>query len=74
MYVGVAVVLLGWALTFHSRTLLIYAAGVITAFHLRIVLGEEPWLARAHGDAWMHYKSRVPRWIGPVRAISAFPD
>ena len=67
MYVGVALVLLGWALTFHSRTLVIYAAGVITAFHLRIVLGEEPWLARTHGEAWNRYKARVPRWIGPVR-------
>ena len=67
MYVGVALVLLGWALTFHSRTLVIYAAGVITAFHLRIVFGEEPWLARTHGEAWNRYKARVPRWIGPVR-------
>jgi len=67
MYVAVALVLLGWALTFHSRPLVIYAVSVITAFHLRIVLGEEPWLARTHGDAWVRYKSRVPRWIGPVR-------
>ena len=67
MYVGVALVLLGWALTFHSRTLVIYAAGVITAFHLRIVLGEEPWLARTHGEAWTRYSAHVPRWIGPVR-------
>jgi protein-S-isoprenylcysteine O-methyltransferase Ste14 len=67
MYVGVALVLLGWALTCHSRPLAIYAAGVITAFHLRIVLGEEPWLARTHGEAWTRYRARVPRWIGPVR-------
>ena len=67
MYVGVALVLLGWALTFHSRTLVIYAAGVVTAFHLRIVLGEEPWLARTHGEAWNRYRARVPRWIGLVR-------
>jgi len=67
MYVGVALVLLGWALTFPSRTLAIYAACVITAFHLRIVLGEEPWLARTHGEAWNRYRARVPRWIGLVR-------
>ena len=67
MYVAVALVLAGWAWTFHSRALAIYAAAIVTAFHLRIVLGEEPWLARTHGDAWNQYKSRVPRWIGPVR-------
>ena len=67
MYVAVALVLAGWALTFHSRALAIYATAVVTAFHLRIVLGEEPWLARTHGAAWTNYKSRVPRWIGPVR-------
>ena len=67
MYIAVALVLFGWALTFHSRTLAIYAVGVFIAFHLRIVLGEEPWLARTHGQAWHQYKSRVPRWIGPVR-------
>jgi len=67
MYVAVSVVLAGWALTFHSTALALYAAAVVTAFHLRIVLGEEPWLARTHGAAWATYTARVPRWIGRVR-------
>jgi protein-S-isoprenylcysteine O-methyltransferase Ste14 len=32
-------------------------------FYLRVVAAEEPWLARTHGDQWVQYKSRVPRWL-----------
>jgi len=63
MYIAVMLVLSGWALAFHSRTLLIYALAVAITFHLRVVLGEEPWLARTHGDRWVSYKARVPRWL-----------
>ena len=63
MYVAVAAVLLGWAATSGSTTLLIYALCVVTAFHLRVVFGEEPWLARRHGAAWQEYCARVPRWL-----------
>ena len=35
------------------------------AFHLRVVLFEEPWLARTHGAAWDAYRARVPRWLFP---------
>jgi protein-S-isoprenylcysteine O-methyltransferase Ste14 len=52
MYVSVALVLLGWAISFGSKGLLIYALVVVAAFHLRVVLGEEPWLARTHGEQW----------------------
>lgn len=63
MYVSVTTVLIGWALTYRSWPLAIYAACVAVAFHLRVVLGEEPWLARTHGDAWRDYTSHVPRWF-----------
>lgn len=63
MYIAVTLVLLGWALAFGSKGLLVYAAAVVLGFHLRVVLGEEPWLARAHGNLWEQYKSRVPRWL-----------
>lgn len=39
---------------------------VAAAFELRVVLGEEPWLARTRGAQWRDYAARVPRWIGPV--------
>ena len=63
MYIAVSLVLLGWAIAFWSVPLLIYAGIVIGAFHLRVVFGEEPWLARRHGDEWERYRARVPRWL-----------
>ena len=63
MYIAVVLVLCGWALGFRSPALGIYALVVMLAFHLRVVFGEEPWLARTHGDEWMRYKARVPRWF-----------
>ena len=63
MYVSVALVLMGWAISFWSRGLLIYALIVVVAFHLRVVFGEEPWLARTHGEQWKQYANRVPRWF-----------
>jgi protein-S-isoprenylcysteine O-methyltransferase Ste14 len=63
MYIAVLLMLAGWAIGFRSRLLWIYALVVMIAFHLRVVLGEEPWLARTHGAEWERYKSRVPRWL-----------
>ena len=68
MYVAVAIVLVGWTLAFRSRAHALYAVAVVAAFQLRIVFGEEPWLARHHGDAWLGYQRRVSRWIGRGRA------
>jgi protein-S-isoprenylcysteine O-methyltransferase Ste14 len=64
MYVSVMLILLGWAACFASWQLLTYAVIVGFAFHLRVVIGEEPWLARTHGIEWDAYKARVPRWFG----------
>jgi protein-S-isoprenylcysteine O-methyltransferase Ste14 len=63
MYVSVALVLLGWAVSFSSPALYIYTLLVVTAFHIRVVRGEEPWLARKHGSDWEHYANQVPRWF-----------
>ena len=63
MYIAVALVLLGWAWSFSSLGLFVYASVVAVAFHLRVLLGEEPWLARTHGNEWQQYASRVPRWF-----------
>ena len=64
MYVSVCLILLGWAIGLQMRGLLIYALVVAIAFHVRVVMGEEPWLARTHGAQWDAYKARVPRWFG----------
>lgn len=63
MYVAVLLILTGWAIAFQSAMLGIYAGLMAVGFHLRVVLAEEPWLARTHGDAWTVYRSRVPRWL-----------
>ena len=63
MYVAVALTLLGWAVSYGSSSLMGYALAVVVAFHLRVVYGEEPWLARKHGEAWQRYTERVPRWF-----------
>jgi pimeloyl-ACP methyl ester carboxylesterase len=45
----------------------VYALAVMMAFHLRVVFGEEPWLARTHGRRWNESVTRVPRWFFPNR-------
>lgn len=67
MYVAVLTILLGWALLYQSWILLAYAAVVAAAFHLRVVLHEEPWLKRQFGTDWDDYAARVPRWPTPRR-------
>jgi protein-S-isoprenylcysteine O-methyltransferase Ste14 len=64
MYVGVLLILCGWAAGLWSWPLALYAAGVAVAVHLRVILHEEPFLARTHGAAWRAYQRRVPRWLG----------
>jgi protein-S-isoprenylcysteine O-methyltransferase Ste14 len=64
MYVGVLLILIGWAIGFRSWPLAGYAAGVAIAFHLRVLFHEEPFLARAHPESWPAYRARVPRWFG----------
>jgi protein-S-isoprenylcysteine O-methyltransferase Ste14 len=64
MYVGVLLILAGWAVGFRSWPLAVYAAVVAVAVHLRVLLHEEPFLADMHGEAWTAYRRRVPRWLG----------
>ncbi len=69
MYVALLLILCGWAVVFGTRTLWLYTGGMAIAFHLRVVLGEEPWLARTHGEGWRAYRARVPRWLVPTRSV-----
>ena len=63
MYVAVALILVGWAAAYGTRALWLYALAVVVAFHLRVVLAEEPWQARTFGVEWERYKTLVPRWL-----------
>ena len=42
MYVGVSLILWGWAIAFSVVGLVLYALIVMVAFHLRVLLNEEP--------------------------------
>jgi protein-S-isoprenylcysteine O-methyltransferase Ste14 len=64
MYLSVLLILLGWATGFGAwRGLRIYLAWVAVAFYVRVVVFEEPCLARTHGEAWTDYSRRVRRWL-----------
>lgn len=63
MYVAVLLILTGWAIGYQSWPMALYAVAVAVVFHLRVVLHEEPWLARTFGDVWTQYQAKVPRWL-----------
>jgi protein-S-isoprenylcysteine O-methyltransferase Ste14 len=63
MYVGVLLILCGWAIGLRSWPLALYAAGIAVAFHVRVLLHEEPFLARTQPEAWAAYRARVGRWL-----------
>ena len=63
IYVGVLSIILGWAMLFQAAGVLIYGVCVAAAFHLFVVLYEEPQLARDFGGEYEVYRSRVGRWI-----------
>ena len=69
MYVGVLLILFGWAAAFGSRGHLVYAAVMCVVFHLRVVYFEEPWLSRTHGRDWDDYRAHVNRWFGRKLAL-----
>ena len=67
-YVAVLAMIAGQALIFGSATLLGYTAAVALAFHLFVVLYEEPHLRRKFGSNYQDYCRRVPRWLPRRRA------
>jgi protein-S-isoprenylcysteine O-methyltransferase Ste14 len=66
MYLGVVSIILGEAIFFRTNALLLYAALVLLAFHLRVLRYEEPTLRRLFGDAYVKYYAVVPRWLPKV--------
>jgi len=69
MYVGVVTAIFGQALWFHSRDVVYYGIAMVIAFHVAILIYEEPRLTRVFGQQYLDYKRAVPRWLGlPRRA------
>ncbi|HEV8446702.1 MAG TPA: isoprenylcysteine carboxylmethyltransferase family protein [Gemmatimonadaceae bacterium] len=68
MYVAIVISLLGQAAMYRSSDVLWYAVIVAVAFHLRVVMYEEPKLNELFGGDYSEYRGRVPRWV-PVVAL-----
>ncbi len=66
-YVGVLGLIVGQSLLFASAAVLAHAAIMALAFHLFVVLYEEPHLRRKFGTEYEEYQRRVPRWLPRLR-------
>jgi protein-S-isoprenylcysteine O-methyltransferase Ste14 len=73
MYVAIVASLLGQAAIYRSSAVVWYAAAMAIAFHLRVVLYEEPKLTELFGEAYADYQRRVPRWIPIQVKLVALP-
>ncbi len=71
MYNGVIAILVGEAWIFTSISVLEYAAVVLVAFHLFVVLYEEPVLEAQFRGSYVAYRRSVPRWGFTTRAYDA---
>jgi protein-S-isoprenylcysteine O-methyltransferase Ste14 len=63
MYVAAVASILAQAGWYGSRGVLWYGVGMAIVFHARVLLVEEPALARAFSGDFAAYKARVPRWV-----------
>jgi protein-S-isoprenylcysteine O-methyltransferase Ste14 len=63
MYVAVVTVILGQSLLLGDARLLAYAALVWLAFHLFVVVYEEPALRAKYRGDYEQFSTSVPRWI-----------
>jgi protein-S-isoprenylcysteine O-methyltransferase Ste14 len=67
MYTGLLVVLVGEAILFESRDLVLYIAAIWLGTHLFVCFYEEPTLTRRYGVEYLRFKKHVPRWIPRLR-------
>ena len=63
MYIGVLLLNVGWSLLAASPSLAGYAIILAIAFHLRVVLYEEPRLRKQLDEEWVNYSATVRRWL-----------
>ena len=68
MYVSVVTILLGEALFFASKEILIEAAIFVVMTSLFVMLYEEPTLRRQFGESYERYLRAVGRWIPRFRS------
>jgi len=71
IYIGVLLIVLGWAVYFASFRVLVYGAVVALGFHLFVTLVEEPSLRRRFGESYERYCGAVRRWVPGRRYVAA---
>lgn len=67
MYVAVTSLILGQALLFGNVRVLRYGFAVWLAFHLFVLVYEEPTLQRTFGPEYQAFCANVPRWLPRVK-------
>lgn len=67
MYVGVLLLVLGWAIYFSSIVLAAYVVVLAVGFHIWVVTYEEPWLKSQFAEEWHVYSKAVSRWLPRVK-------
>jgi len=67
MYVGVMLALVGEAVLFERRAIVVYLATVWLAIHLFVLFYEEPTLTRRYGEEYLRFKRNVPQWLPRVK-------
>ena len=63
MYVANIAIILGSGAVFGAWELVVWAAVVLVAFHVFVVIYEEPTLKRIFGEDYEDYRRDVGRWI-----------
>lgn len=66
MYLGVLTILVAEAVYFRSWLILGYALALWLAFHILLIVFEEPQLLRRFGESYRRYLSATPRWFPRV--------
>ena len=63
MYVGVLILIAGWAMFANSAVLIAYLLILFLSFHFRVIRYEEPRLLKLFGPDWETYAAAIPRWL-----------
>jgi protein-S-isoprenylcysteine O-methyltransferase Ste14 len=63
MYLGMILILVGFALLLDSWVSLLVVPGFITLIYYRFICLEEKMLKEQFGEDWLMYQKNVPRWI-----------
>jgi hypothetical protein len=71
MYVGVIMLVFGWASLTGNLWNYVYSAFIPIIFHFRVVLYEEREMERIFGKEWETYRGAVPRWRARIRPFKS---